>query len=78
MKVFCEDKPLASADVKAVFKKEGKEMAVAKTDENGVARIPVSENGQWMFLVRHLDPTKKVNEEFDESVFLNTLVLEVR
>jgi uncharacterized GH25 family protein len=78
MKVLYEDKPLVAAEVKAVSKKEGKEMAVVKTDENGVARVPVSGDGQWMFLVRHLDPTKKVNEEFDESVFVNTLVLEVR
>jgi uncharacterized GH25 family protein len=76
--VLYEDKPLALAEVKAVSKKEGKEMAVVKTDENGSARIPVSEEGEWMFLVRHLDPTKKVNQEFDESVFVNTLVLEVR
>lgn len=78
MKVLYEDKPLASTEIKAVSKKEGKEMAVAKTDENGIARIPVSGDGPWMFLVRHKDSTKKVNEEFDESVFVNTLVLEVK
>jgi len=76
--VLYEGKPLASADVKAISKREGKEMAVAKTDESGIARIPVSGDGQWMFLVRHSDPTKKISEEFDESVFVNTLVLEVR
>ena len=31
-----------------------------------------------MFLVRHADGTKRVNEEFDETVFVNTLVLESR
>lgn len=77
LRVLYEDKPLASAEVKAVSEKEGKEMAVVKTDEDGVARIPISGDGRWMFLVRHLDPTKKVSEEFDESVFVNTLVLEV-
>jgi uncharacterized GH25 family protein len=53
-------------------------MAFAKTDGNGIARIPVTEGGQWMFLARHRDPTKKVNDAFDESVFVNTLVMECR
>jgi uncharacterized GH25 family protein len=78
LQVFYEGKPLASTEIKAVAKNEGKEMASIKTDEQGIARIMVTKDGQWMFLARHRDPTKKVSDAFDESVFVNTLVMESR
>lgn len=78
MQVFYEGSPLASADIKAVSKKEGKEMALVKTDSLGRARIPISTDGEWMFLVRHADPSKKVSDMFDESVFVSTLVMQAR
>ena len=78
LQVFYEGKPLATAEIKVVAKNEGKEMAFIKTDEQGIARIPVTRAGQWMFLARHRDPTKKVSDAFDESVFVNTLVMEAR
>lgn len=76
LNVYYEGKNLASAEVKAVSKKEGKEMALVTTDENGLAKVPITGEGEWMFLVRHRDPTKKVSEEYDESVFVSTLVME--
>jgi uncharacterized GH25 family protein len=78
MQVFYEGSPLASADIKAVSKKEGKEMALVKTNEQGKASIPITTDGEWMFLVRHRDPSKKVADMFDESVFVSTLVMETR
>jgi uncharacterized GH25 family protein len=78
MQVFYEGSPLASADIKAVSKKEGKEMALVKTDSLGRARVPISTDGEWMFLVRHADPSKKVSDMFDESVFVSTLVMQAR
>ncbi len=76
--VMYEDKPLIGVEVKAVSKNEGKEMALVKTDRSGAVRIPITVAGEWMFLARHNDSSKKVNEEFDESVFVNTLVVEAR
>jgi uncharacterized GH25 family protein len=76
--VMYEDKPLVGVEVKAVSKKEGKEMALIKTDRSGAVRIPITTPGEWMFLARHVDGTKKINDEFDESVFINTLVLEAK
>lgn len=76
--VYYEDKPLTSTTVKVISKKEGKDIASVQTDDQGIARIQIPSDGEWMFLVRHTDPTKKVNEEFDESVFITTLVLEAR
>jgi uncharacterized GH25 family protein len=78
LQVFYEGKPLAGEDIKAISKIEGKEMSLVKTDEQGIARIPVTRDGEWMFLVRHRDPTKKVSEEFDETIFVSTLVMEAR
>jgi uncharacterized GH25 family protein len=76
LNVSYEGKNLASAEVKAVSKKKGKEMALVTTDENGIAKVSIACDGEWMFLVRHRDPTKKVSEEYDESVFVSTLVME--
>lgn len=76
--VYYEDKPLSGLDIKAVSGKEGKEMALIPTDANGTVKIPITVDGKWMFLARYADKTKKVSEEFDESVFISTLVLEAR
>jgi uncharacterized GH25 family protein len=75
LQVFYEGKPLSGAEVKAVSKKTGEEMALVRTDEMGMAGINVTEVGDWMFLVRHRDATKKVAEAFDESVFITTLTM---
>lgn len=78
LKVFYEGLPLAGAEVEAVSEKEGKRMTLTKTDDQGSAKIPITVKGDWMFLVRHKDPTKKVHEEFDETIFLTTLVVEAK
>ncbi|HOT07377.1 MAG: Nickel uptake substrate-specific transmembrane region [Methanosaeta sp. PtaB.Bin039] len=75
IRVFYEGKPLAEAEVRAVSGKDGKEMAQTKTDEEGWARVPLTEDGEWMFLARHQDPTKKASEEFDQTNFITTLVM---
>jgi uncharacterized GH25 family protein len=78
IRVFYEGKPLAGADVKAVSEKEGKLMADTKTDDQGWAKIPLTVAGDWMLKVLHRDPTKKVNDEFDTTNFVTTLVIEAR
>jgi uncharacterized GH25 family protein len=45
---------------------------------DGWAKTPMTEDGDWMFLAKHRDPTKKVNEEFDMTNFVTTLVMEVQ
>lgn len=78
IRVFYEYKPLAEAEVKAVSEKEGKLMAQTKTDDQGRAKISLTVAGDWMFRVLHKDPTKKVNDEFDQTNFVTTLVIEAR
>jgi uncharacterized GH25 family protein len=77
IRVFYEGKPLAEAEVKAISEKEGKLMAEIKTDDQGWAKIPLTVAGDWMFKVLHRDPTKKVNDEFDTTNFVTTLVIDV-
>jgi uncharacterized GH25 family protein len=78
IRVFYEDKPLPEAEVKAVSEKEGKLMAEIKTDDQGWAKVPLTVPGDWMFKVVHRDPTKKVNDEFDLTNFVTTLVVEAK
>ncbi len=74
--VYYEGKRLPGAEVRAVSKAEGKEMAAVTADKDGIARIPVSAAGPWMFLARHRDPAKGVPDLYDEAVFVTTLTLE--
>ena len=78
LRVFYEGQPLADAGVRAVSDIEGKQMSLTKTDDQGWTKIPLTVEGDWMFLVRHKDPTKRVSEEFDETVFLTTLVMDAQ
>jgi len=48
------------------------------TDEGGVARGPITTDGEWIFLVRHVDPSKKVEEGSDESIFASALAKKAR
>lgn len=73
--LFYEGKPLAGSEIKAVSKDTGKEMALVTTDQDGIARIPIICNGEWMFLSRHRDPSKAVEDKYDEAVFVTTLVM---
>jgi len=78
LKVYYEERALPAAEVKAVYQKEVKDIWTINTDEEGVARGPIATDCEWMFLVRHVDPTKKMSEEFDETAFVSTLVMEAR
>jgi uncharacterized GH25 family protein len=73
--LFYEGKPLANSEIKAVSKDTGKEMALITTNQDGIARIPITCNGEWMFLSRHRDPSKAVEDKYDEAVFVTTLVM---
>ena len=76
LKACYEGRPLPHAEIKVVSGKKGKETIVLKTDENGETTIKIPWNGEWMFLLNHRDPFKKMSKEFDESVFVSTLVME--
>lgn len=73
--LFYEGRPLANTEIKAVSKNTGKEMGLVATDKDGNVRIPVTCEGEWMFLCRHRDPSKAVEDKYDEAVFVTTLVM---
>ena len=69
-------RPLPHAEIKVVSGKKRRELTVLNTDEKGETVIKIPWNGEWMFLLNHRDPFKKMDQEFDESVFVCTLVME--
>lgn len=77
LRVFYEGKPLAGAKLKAVSGKEKREMVQTNTDDQGRANIPLTVEGDWMFVASYRDYTKK-SEEFDMSGFVTTLGMEAR
>jgi uncharacterized GH25 family protein len=76
--VLYEGKPAKGVTVKAISKKEGKDLATVVSDAKGIVKIPISRNGMWMFIARHNDPEKAVKDEYDETVFISTLVMETK
>ncbi|MDM7934345.1 MAG: DUF4198 domain-containing protein [Methanothrix sp.] len=78
LRVYYEGRPLPSAEIGAVSQREGGEIFTMKTDDDGRAKGTITAEGEWMFLARHRDTAKRVSEEFDETVFIATLVMEAR
>jgi uncharacterized GH25 family protein len=76
MTLLYEGKPAKGVTVKAVSKEEGKDLATGETDADGIVRFPITRRGTWMFIARHNDPSKAVKDEYDETVFVSTLVME--
>jgi uncharacterized GH25 family protein len=73
-KVLYEGKPLCGKEMK-FFSKESKEEIYDKTDANGIVSFDVNSPGDWMILMRFKDTAKAVADEFDETVFIMTLVM---
>ncbi|MDW5563458.1 MAG: DUF4198 domain-containing protein [Methanomassiliicoccus sp.] len=71
-----EKKNLLAGQMKAYCKDSGKESMVDVM--KGKAAVTIDSKGTWMFLVRHRDETKKVSDEFDETVYVTTLTMEIR
>ena len=69
-----EGRPLINKEVKMFCKESGEEI-FKNTDSTGKVSVKINKPGEWMFLVRHKDGSKCVENEFDESVFITTLVM---
>lgn len=76
MTLLYEGKPVRGVTVKAISKEEGKDLATSVTDAKGIVKFPITRKGTWMFIARHNDPSKAVKDEYDETVFVSTLVME--
>ncbi len=73
--VLYEGKPLAGIELKVYSKKDKKERMI-KTDAKGKVKVQIDQEGEWMFLMRYRDASKKVEDEYDETVFVTTLIME--
>jgi uncharacterized protein YfaS (alpha-2-macroglobulin family) len=70
-----EGKAVSGVGVCAISKKDGISKASGKTDDNGIVRLPVPGDGTLMFLARYRDRSKFVEDEYDETIFVTTLVM---
>ena len=51
------------------------EESFANTDADGKATLKVTNSGEWMILMRYKDTAKAVADEFDETVYIHTIVM---
>ena len=72
--VLYEGRPLAGQDLKFFCKSTG-ETRMIRTDDGGRAVLSVTDPGDWMVLMRYRDESKSSEDEFDDSVFIMTLVM---
>lgn len=74
MMVTYEGKRLDGLQIKAYCRDVKEEIMADIID--GKASIPIDHAGTYMFLMRHRDETKKIDDMFDETIFVTTLVME--
>ena len=73
--VYYEGKPLPNHKV-LCFCHATEEVQFHNTDGSGVLRYPVKEKGDYIFIAKFADESKKVDDEFDETAFTTTLTME--
>ena len=76
-KVLYEGKPVVGNEVK-FYSNESKTEFFNETDSNGNVSFTADSPGEWMILVRFKDTNKLVENEFDETVYITTLVMRLK
>jgi uncharacterized GH25 family protein len=71
-----EGRPVPDAGVSVLSKARGWCTGSGLSDKNGIVRLPVPEYGTFMFLAQYRDRSKSSDNEFDETIFITTLVME--
>jgi uncharacterized GH25 family protein len=75
LQVLYDGSALADAVIiAAISGNEGYEVE-AKTDAEGKTSIELDQTGNWMFKVRHVDPDKGVEDQYDEKVITAVLTV---
>ena len=72
--IIYEGSPLSGSKIKAYCRDANIDVMVDIAD--GKAMVPIDHAGTYMFLVRHRDETKRIDDVFDETIFVTTLVME--
>lgn len=77
VQVLYEGQPLAGVELKATYNShDGKDYPISLiTDGEGKTAITLSEKGNWMFIVKHTDETKKIEGEYDQKRLVATYVI---
>lgn len=68
--------PVPDTCVCAISREEGRKVCSGHTDKKGSVSLLIPCPGVFMFIAWYRDRTKKSPDEFDETVFVTTLVLE--
>jgi uncharacterized GH25 family protein len=68
LQVMYDGAALPGAVITAAFSANEDDMAEVTTDSDGNALIKLDKSGNWMFKVRHTDPDKSIEGQYDEKV----------
>lgn len=74
-RVLYEGRPMPNLKV-VVFNSGWQDLQFSKTDADGVVSVPVDQKGSIAVIAKYSDSTKAVSEEFDETSFSTTLVVD--
>lgn len=75
LQVLYDGKALAEGVITATFSGNGRDEVEVTTDSTGNALIRLDRSGNWMFKVRHADPVKGINDQYDEKVITAVLTI---
>jgi uncharacterized GH25 family protein len=75
MKVLYEGEPLKGKKC-IVFNRGWQDLMNMTTDDKGELRFTADLPGLYIIVTNHADPNKRVDEEFDETVFHSSLTIE--
>ena len=75
MTVLYEGKPLKKNKC-IVYNRNWQDLKTILTDDDGVLKFAADQPGTYIIVTKHTDPEKRVDEEFDETVFSTSLTIE--
>ena len=75
LKVLYDRAALIEGVITAAFGGSEGDAVEATTDSYGNALIKLDKSGNWMFKVRHADPGKSIEDQFDEKVITASLTV---
>ncbi len=75
LKVLYDGAALIDGVITAAFSGNEGNAVEATTDSDGTALIKLDKSGNWMFKVRHADPGKGIEDQYDEKVITAVLTV---
>ena len=75
VQILYEGRPLAGSKI-LVYRKGAEDFLKFVTDADGRFEFKADEAGMWAIIAKHADPSKAVEDEYDEAVYEATLTME--